>query len=285
LIVQILLVINSSMVTKLNLFLDNGSIFDIDLIEHRLHSTVVKWFKHLGHVDIPWNKWNYTHWSASISHESLIDNMIGTALNLDMILDPDKLLDQKYLNALHAIFEKTYDGRAEWLEYNAMIHALEKYTGSESNKPWHEVLEVNYGNLAGPLKIKFQYEWLGMAALKIPKGTVYLAWDEKGKNPWSYYYDKEHTDLDRFLEICRPWVWLTTKTHIALEDIDFTVSPDTGWEQWYAKKHSAFCRHYGLPEWTVNDMMAVIPIGTVGDPDQLKSLIKNQNYPTRIKLG
>jgi hypothetical protein len=271
------------MIDRMKIYLNDGSCFPIVLHQHCLQTTITKWYKHLGNIDIPWNKWNYSPWfyqDPSVAAQELK----SVAFDLGIDVDSSRFHDQAYMNYLHAIFEQRYDNRPQWLEYNALIHALEKHTGSQSTKPVHKILEINYGHLAGPLKIKFRYEWLGIATLKVPKGTVYLAWDEKGKNPWSYYYDREETDMERFCEMCRPWIWLTTKLQIALEDLDFAINPDPAWREWYSKRQPMLCKHYDFPEWNINDMQAVIPVGTVNNVNYLEDSIKQKKYPIRCKL-
>lgn len=247
---------------------------------------MARWFKHLQHVEIPWRPWEYLKWIEVSSLDQIQATLINLAEQVDIKVQPDQLNDQQYLNFLHQLYEKGYNGQQKWTDYHELIHAVErKQSKNQHSGRIQPVLEINYRHLAGPLKIKFQYDWLDSCQTKVKKGTVYLAWDELGKSPYSYFKDQEPNNSSRFIELSKPWLWLRPKLHIAIDDIDFSLlSIISGWADWYKDKHEIFCQHYQLPHWLLSDMYSVLPIGHMSDIDSLDKSIINGNRPKRITV-
>lgn len=266
------------------LILSNGDKFSLNLQDCFTKDIVTRWFKHLQHVDIPWRPWEYLKWIEISSWDYITETIIRLGSQVDIKVQPDQLNDQTYLNFLHQLYEKGYNGQQKWTDYHELIHVVEsKQSTAQNARCTRPVLGINYRHLAGPLKIKFQYKWLDLCKPKVKKGTIYLAWDELGKTPYSYFSDQEPNDLWRFVELSKPWIWLRPKLHIAVDDIDFIpVSFISEWDAWYKDKHDVFCQHYQLPHWSLSDMYSVLPIGHIPDIDQLESSVINGNRPQRI---
>lgn len=209
--------------------------------------------------------------------------MTNLASNVGIMVETDRLTDQKYLNWLHKFYEKAYDGRQEWTDFHELIHVIEfAKDGPPSARKIRPRLEINYRHKAGLLKKPFRFSWLENGISNVAKGTVYLAWDELGKTPYTYFLDQEPDDTTRFLELAKPWIWLRPKIHIALDNHDVRPIAALHWNEWYEKKQPLLCDKYQIPHWSLQDMTKVLPIGTLQEIDRLDACIIQGHSPKRI---
>lgn len=262
------------------LTLCDGTEFTIHRYQTYLDPIVDRWFHHLSKVDIPYRFWDNLSSIKNTSLLSLSQDLIKHAKFFAIDVDPNLISNQIYLNQLHEIYEKYYDGKPDWHDFHENIHAIERKLDRHVALP---VLEINYRQLAGMLKKRFEYSWIDLGRNQVAAGEVYLAMDELGKSPLVYWTDKEPDDLDRICQLAKPWIWLRPKIHIALDDINF-MSADVPDEffAWWNKHRESWCKHWNIPNWELKHIKTVIPIGTIANWQSLEIKICNGVVPYRI---
>lgn len=263
----------------MHLVLSNGKKFFIDLYPCFTRDIILRWYKHLQHVDIPWRPWDYERHYLQKTLQGIQDDLKDTANKLGLQIDMGRLSDQQYLNELHMIYEQKYDGSQQWTDYHEVIHSIEK---KPTGRPDYFV--VNYRHLAGPLKILFQYNWLEYTELSIRPGTVFIEMDELGKSPHRYWLDNEPDNLERFNQLAKPWVWMRPRLTFALDQIDSVIHHREEFENWFDRYKKAWCTHWNIIDWTIENMHAKLPIGQVQDYQSLKKELTSSQVPCKIIL-
>ena len=234
-------------------------------------------YKHLQHVDIPPD---VTGRLGKMDLQSKIANLEKCAKVLDISIDRTRCvnLDQQYFNMLHTIYEKNYDGSPTWLNFHDAIHTCESGYSTD-------VLRLRYNDLAGPLTKKMHREWIHAGVTQIQAGDVFCSWGELGKTPYRYWRDGEPDDLDRILELVKPWLDFRPDIHIALKDIDFLKPCNIPqFLQWWQSYQSAWCHHWNLDDWHPLEQFFVIPVGRIDDFEALKHYWDLNVRPDRVCL-
>ena len=263
----------------MHLVLSNGKKFFLDLYPSFTRDIILRWFKHLQHVNIPWRPWDYEHHYLQKSLESIHDDLKDTAEKLELQIDMIRLGDQQYLNELHMIYEREYDGSQQYTDFHEVIHSIErKYTHRS------DYFRINFRHLAGPLKILFQYQWLEHTQLKVDPGTVFIEMDELGKSPYRYWLDKEPDNLERLTQLAKPWIWMRPRLVFALDQIGFGTYDQEQFEKWFNQYKKAWCQHWNIPDWTIEHMRAKLPIGEVQDYQSLKEELTRGQVPCKLIL-
>lgn len=239
------------------------------------------WFHHLRHVDIPFRPWEYSGHFAKTSFDELVDDFMIYAGIVSVKVDKKRVLEQQYLNHLHQIYEKNYDGNQSWTDYHEHLHAVESKLHDQF--PEHK-LEINYRQLSGPLNRPFRMEWLMHGQTNIKSGDVYLAWDELGKKPYTYWHDHEPDDIQRICELAKPWITIRPKIHVCLRDTDLDPGIDLQFQEWWANFEKEWCQHYTIPRWSSRDSNSVLVIGKIQNYQNLESLLDQKIWPKRITL-
>jgi len=233
-----------------------------------------KIYKHLQHVDIPFKPWDNPFYVRDA--QSLID----TAQAVTVTVDSTQLSSQLYLNQLHQIYEKSYDGNPVWLDFHEQIHLAEtQYL--DFNR-----LLINYREKSGPLMKPFDNAWTNHMITKIESGGVYVTWAELGKIPYQYWGDQEPDNIDRICELCKPWLTLRPQINVALEDHDLMSNIDSrSFLNWWDQYQQRWCSHWNLNSWPLQNMFGVIPIGKMSpvETDRLIQLLKNY-HPVRVTI-
>ena len=274
----------------MKLVLSDNSSVAIDIKENSVWNDLAKGYKHLQHVPIQFYPWDdELHFDKS-NTSKLVKCLAEHAKKLD--IDIDLLLcnkrDRYYLNKLHEIYEKNYDGKRDWLVFHEHIHMLEVYTQSTKNNNTDTQLHIQWRDLAGLLTKDFKYEYLKESSTSVEKGDVYVRWQELGKVPYRYWTDNEPDDITRINELCTPWKTLYHDFSIALEDKNFLqidYLDKNAFTIWWDQYHDCFCEHNNIPQWNIRDMCSIIKFGKIPNVDELVSKLDQSIVPHRIQIG
>ena len=264
----------------MNLVLNTGEKLPFDLYQNEPAVASRSQLKHLQHVTIPFRDWDlpYQLWQTDLSITTKKFFELGTAVGIKV--DTNRCNEQLYLNQLHEVYERNYDGNPAWLSFHEHLHLLEK-----RNRTNH--LRIDYRELAGLVEKPFKYDWVKTGNLKISKGTIYTQWSELGKTPFDYWTSNEPNDLSRMTELSKPWIKYKAVFKIALEDIDLSVvyaDQQEEFKLWWAGCHHSWCQHWNIPEWTLEQMHSGIPIGFMESVDWLFELLVKGSKPYRLSL-
>jgi hypothetical protein len=266
------------------LTLDDKSNFDITINSNPVSEYIIKSFRHLQHLPIPFHIYDYPKYYSS-NKDLMYSNLISSADKLGVEIDVLKLTNQDYLNYLHKVYETGYNkGTNIWLEFHEMIHLIESL--NNKNKHSTDQIIINFRDSAGPLEKSFDKEYLAYSAQTITKGTCFCQWSELGKVPIQYWMDNEPDNIQRLCQLAKPWTILRPSFIIALEDIDFRLSPEKqqGFNEWFAKHKQVWMQHWKLDSWSEAEMNSVIPIGQVKDISLLVNKIHSGRILTKIAV-
>lgn len=260
----------------------NDKKVDIILNSTSLALTYQKIYKHLSHVPVPFREWDSPYYVKTTPINQLVEKLALYADKMSVQIDPKlcELQDQDYLNNLHRIYEKNYNGNPAWLDFHEHIHMCEKTHTEQAN-----VLNIDYREKAGMLEKPFDLAWLTSATTKVNAGDVYIKWAELGKTPYVYWANNEPEIMTRMCELAKPWLKLRPKIIVALEDIDFLKGIDVhGFETWWKQYSTPWCQHWQIPSWGVSDIFSTSVFGRVPDFALIAEQLQNNVYPTRISL-
>jgi hypothetical protein len=260
------------------LYFRDNSFLNIDLIESPLKSYVLKFLKHLQHVDIDFKEWDNPYYIGDP-----VSSLLEYAKDLNITIDTDNIKhNQTFLNYLHEIYEKNYDGDPQWLKFHEQIHRCEQITNKTlvTNLEWREK-----GGLLNSTIMPDIVESSGKT--QINYGDICIEWSELGKRPIDYWVDGEPNDINRICELAKPWKTLRPKMAIYLEDCDKleTVKKDQEkYEKWWNQYKEDWCNYWGLNDYKFDTQFKVIKIGTVNDIDTLNDKLTHLINPMRISL-
>ena len=267
----------------MHILFENSVQIPIELTNSPIQSDILNIYKHLQHVEILFREWDSPYYLLNITYAELVDRLILFGKNISIEVNRQLCLDrsQAYFNFLHEIYEKNYNGVPAWLQFHEHIHLCE----IRAVKNTEAVLLLNYREKAGLLEKKFKIEWLNMGTTKINAGDVYLQWAELGKIPYHYWENNEPNDITRLCELAKPWLKLKPKLTVALEDIDRLKTKDIdNFNSWWETYHTAWCQHWNITQWTIEDMYKGIVVGKINPIDQVIDLLKHQIYPVKVQL-
>jgi len=214
---------------------------------------------------------------------TIVEDLKQYADQIELTLDVARCTEQEYLNELHRIFELTVLKTDSWLLFHETLHLLEILNNSNSFM-LHNVAIINHRDKTGPLDKPFDINLLNEGTQFVKKGTCYCDWSELGKQPHRYWIDGEPNNLQRICELAKPWTTLRPRFSIALEDIDFTLpkSFENDFISWWKPYEQEWLTHWNLPKWTTQDMITVLPFGTINNVDQLTAELVSGNVPLRV---
>lgn len=236
--------------------------------------------KHLKHVPLNFYEQDIFFDSLHGNFDTAATKLIEYGNYVCVEVDKTKLIYQSYLNHLHEIYEKKFDGSPNWLKYHEVIHIIEKFLSNGKAEP---IISVNYRHLAGQLEKPFLREYYKHASLKIKKNQCFVRWQELGKPPYFYYKNKEPDNIIRLCELAKPWITLRPSFHIACDDIDLTTGIDLEpFDAWFEVYKNDWCKHWNIEDWDSTEMFKIIPIGFIEDSDQLINHMKKNNFPIKI---
>lgn len=260
----------------------NNVHIDIVLDQLPITAVLLSIFKHLQHATLPFKDWDNPFYSKLLTYDDLVKKLqrFGKYVGIDVITD--RCYDQHYLNELHKIYETSYNGQPQWLDFHEHIHLCEyKKIGNFLN-----VMSLDYRELAGPLEKKFNPDWLDNSSTIIKAGDVYIEWAELGKSPYGYWSSQEPNNIDRLCQLAKPWLKLRPKLRVSLQDQDLLSRVDAvGFNQWWAQYHNTWCQHWNLQSWTLErHMYAAVVVGKITDQDTVIDLLKNRIHPVKVIL-
>lgn len=231
-------------------------------------------YRHLQHVTLPWRPWD-----GPAYYDQVVDQLVTAGAALDVIVDPVKCTDQSYLNFLHNIFEKNYNGNPGWLDYHERIHLIEKRALGR--------MTLGHRELAGPIQQPFNLAWMDHGITQLDTGTVFVEWAELGKTPYKYWNDGEPDDPVRLRELAKPWITLRGRIVVALQPLDLMQNLDTeNFDRWWKTREKDWCNHWSINSWSLVHQRSVVPVGNLG-LDQVNLVLQwldSGYHPTHVRL-
>jgi hypothetical protein len=240
-------------------------------------------YKNLQHVPVPYRDWDNPFWVNSRAYPALIESLAWYGRKVGVDVDQTSCLasDQDYYNYLHKIYEISYNSDQMWLDFHEHIHLCE-YFYQEHRTTY---LSIDYRNLSGMLERLVEHSWTDYGQTEFLPGDVFVAWSELGKSPYTYWNNREPEDLSRMCQLAKPWLTLKPKLLIATEPVNLLANKDIdGFNLWWPKFQSAWCRHWNIPAWTIDHMYSGIPLGRVGNIDHLNNLLKQNLHIKQVVL-
>ena len=252
-------------------------------------------YKHLQHVPIKFNEWENPFYTHNNTYDELVRQLIKFGKKVMVPVDQELCLSktQSYLNHLHEIYEKNYNGDPGWLAFHEHIHLCELHGNDDANK---KILVIDHRELAGPLNKKFDTTWLCNSTVKVKAGDVYFFWAELGKTPYGYWKNNEPNDINRLCELAKPWLTVRGQLSIALEDVD-TIPDQEKWKEfcnWFAPFKEEWMRRWNIDKLLDDEISssslgsghqgAKIIIGKVDNVNLILENLDNDIFPQSIKL-
>ena len=257
----------------------NTTAVDLILESTPLATVYQKIYKHLGHVAVPFRRWDHPFYCNTL--EELVEQLILCASKVSVTVCRESCLnqDQNHFNAIHEIYEHNYNGDPAWLNFHEHIHLCERWPVQKPR------LTIDYREKSGMLERPFDLAWLENATTKIKAGDVFVEWAELGKTPYGYWENNEPDNMDRMCELAKPWLTLRPKIVVALEDIDTMNNVDIpAFESWWKHHSKEWCQHWNLLSWSIVDIFSVVRLGQVPEFKNIIEQLKNNNTPTKILL-
>jgi hypothetical protein len=261
---------------------DNNEQIELELVLGAATTTLEKVYKHLQHVPLKFTKWDNPFYLDNVSFKDLVDNLVIAGQAVGVAVDSSQCIpfQQNYLNYLHKIYEKNYDGTPEWLDYHEQIHLCEFHYHKSSLR----VATIDHRGQSGLLVTPFNKEYLRNLTTQIAPGEVYVEWSELGKIPYDYWLDNEPNDIDRLCELAKPWLHFRPKLRIAMHQINTLANVDSAFHIWWEQYKLDWCRHWHIDNWPVENMFGVIKVGHIKQFDALADLFKQRHSVTRVSL-
>jgi hypothetical protein len=264
----------------MKLIFDIGSV-DIDLHPGTPTDIIMKYFKHLQHVPVPMRDWDYPFYLDHAKFEHVVEKLCNFATQLGIEIDPNRCDQQSYLNHLHNIYEKNYKGGPHWLDFHENIHLCEDLIKLDRD----EVLTIDYRELAGPLLVDFDRTLLDQLSVRSNLGDVTVGWAELGKSPYGYWQSREPNDIDRICELAKPYLKFRPKLEIIIQPRQEKDPVDIeNFGRWWACYEGAWCKHWNLPSWSLDQMFGKFVIGHVADFDKFLQIVMSRGKLQRVTL-
>ena len=251
----------------------NDAHYLINLENNSVSQSLVLMLKHLHRLPL---RSGIFHNPYEFTKEIAIRQLVEYANKLGIVVDIAKLKSQEYLNYLHSIYEKNYNGNGDWLQYHEPIHLL------EGNLPSPRV-HLSYGELAGPLDRTYRYNELLSSVTDISAGDCLVVFSELGKTPYNYWRDGEPDNLIRLCELAKPRRRLYFQITIELAEHKKIPHDLEQFEQWFSQYKSDWCRHWGIPDWSPEQIFGGILIGHLDAVEDFKSALQSGQYPAKLR--
>jgi len=262
---------------------NNACQVEISLFETQPADAIRCMHRHLQHVDLSRRERDDPFYTYKFTYTEVVNQLVKYGKIVSVVVDSARCLqhDQQYFNELHEIYEKKYNGITDWLNFHEHIHLCERYI----TKPPMSLI-LDHREKAGPLNKEFQFEWLKESSTEICAGDVYLEWAELGKSPYRYWLNNEPNDLTRMCELVKPWHTLRSIIHVGLENINILENLKIDeFNSWWSIYENAWCDYWKIPSWPIEYQHAIIKIGKVSKVTEIKNMLQNNIYPTRILLS
>lgn len=174
-------------------------------------------------------------------------------------LEFDDIMNQKNLNTLHEIYEKSHDKLSRKKDNHLLYKFHHAIHHAESKDTTKTKIDVGWGVKEGPLTERFPcYDYY---ADSIQKNNIYLFWAELGKKPLQYYNDEEPNTQERINELCRPHNTLRAKFFIALTDHEVKQF-DNKFTEWFKPFKEGWLEAHNLREYTEKDQYSAPLLAT-----------------------
>lgn len=264
----------------MKIIFDNDTHHEFDFIENSVSQIILRFFKHLRHVEIPFG---VNHNPFTINQKDIYNLIKSSAKKLDLSIDTTRLADQKYLNHLHEIYERNYDGNNIWLDFHSSIHSCE-YLKNDFKNLYQHIAIIDYQEKGGLLQTSFNEDYYKDSITTLEPGDIAISWAELGKTPYTYYKNQEPNNIDRILELCKPWISIKPYFIISMNDINlYSKSETENVMSWFSPFKDEFVKFYNLKNWTPEHMFSVIPIGKLHDVDKFIFELSKNHKPKYIK--
>lgn len=266
----------------IKIILDNGSVYHINLEETKLKAKILKSLKHLQHVKLPYSLYDNT---ILYSFDAAFQQLKSYAEKLKIKLDLSKVKDQLYLNQLHQIYEKNYSNNQcendNWLYFHEAIHIIERVLYKKNTKS----LSFDYRHFGGRLSTNFSFDELDNFTLINRPGDCIICFNELGKTPFDYWKDNEPDNLSRFCELAKPFIRFNFSIKIYFEDHDISNYCEINdFFAWFSKYKDSWCKHWNLPDWSLEQSCGNIKIGHCNDWKKMHDEVFNGAKPVYLKL-
>lgn len=270
----------------MHILFDDGTDIPITIYPSDLSPVILKIFKHLQHVTLPFRPWDSYLYVDEHDRSFMIDRLCyyGSLLGINVDKEKCSRIDQNYFNQLHMLYESHYDGSPSWLDFHEHIHLSERKTCRHE-----KTISLDYREKSGLLEIPYNHDWVRHSTSDIATGDVYVSWAELGKTPFYYWANQEPDDLDRICKLAKPWLKFRPKLKVALEPINRmqeirNKSLDEQFDRWWKQYHDDWCRHWGIDSWTIDDMFACNVIGHIDSISLVDDLLQARVYPVKVTL-
>jgi hypothetical protein len=258
------------------------SIVSINLNDNPIAPVINGIYRHLQHVPLNFKPWDNPYY-LKMPREQLVGKLVEYGQRVNVDIDPDRCLDrdQSYFNKIHKIYEQGYHGDPVWLDFHEHIHMCEKCIKT----PMPTTMTIDYREKSGLLEKKFNMDWLRDTRTYVQTGDVYVNWAELGKTPYMYWKNSESDDLDRLCQLAKPWLKLKPKLSIALDDFDFVEHLELQkFNTWWKDYKSAWCQHWNITHWEIEEIAAVGVIGRVDNVKLLQTNLQQNFLPIKIQI-
>jgi hypothetical protein len=264
----------------------SGNFVKINFYDNPVAKIYSGMLEHLRHVPVPVNLADNPY---RCDRESIINELVFTGTVLGIDIDPSRLTDQEYLNTIHKIYEKGYDGSPTWLKLHECIHVIER-SNKNNNTNLRHFATIDYRELSGKLEKNFRSDYTQCMTTRLETGKFYGCWAELGKNPYDYWKDNEPNDLARFCELSKPWIKIKWKIMIPLiEDTSEMLLPSEDkfleFEKWFDQYKNGWLNHWGIEKWSKDEIFGFIPLGEFDDYKKFLELLRSGDIVERIALG
>lgn len=267
------------MTKKLKLVFSNDSNLIINLNDSITATKLARMSKHLQRVPL-----RFCNFDSPFSHtpEIIIKQLLENANLLNIDIDQNQLDNQLYLNALHQIYERGYNGDKIWLEFHESIHMKETINSGKIPN----TCSIDYREMSGPLAQKYSMEELLTCQLNFAAGDCFVSFSELGKTPYDYQRDGEPDNINRIVQLAKPMKNLTFRIRIALTDIDRSISQQDQlkFDNWFKPYKNDWCNHWALPDWSISQILGGIKVGEINDVGILIDNLKNNIKPNKLFL-
>lgn len=257
--------------------IDDDRCFEIEMLNNDPARCLSGMLKHLRHLPLPFM--DELDNPYRINPERTRQHLIESARRLDMELDPSQLDQQGYLNHLHQIYERGYDGRREWMAFHESIHAYELLLLDIVP----EVAWLDYREQAGQVQIPITDELLATSVAQVCAGDVFVAYAELGKPPYTYWRDREPDDIDRLCELSRPWTNFKPRIGIALADRNLHPADWQDFLAWFEPRADQYWAGVGVAPRPVEQQQGVLPVGHLTNWPGFRHALIDGHRPVRIR--
>lgn len=252
----------------------NSSIVEFELYNNPASQEIKRCLKHLQYIDLDFKEWDNPH--CQTSPENLLRDY-AKKLNIEII--DNQIFDQNFLNHLHEIYEKNYDGSCHWLNFHEQIHRCE-----DLKKDTRRQLVIDFREKAGPLTRQFNQNWIDYSVTEVNEGDIFTFWSELGKTPYRYWVDNEPDNFNRLCELAKPWLHFRPKFFVALEKINFLENKKINeFNKWWQQHEESWCHHWGIDsDWSIIKQNSAIVLGKVNEYQKINDLLLNSVDVKRV---